>query len=128
MDKLSGEFRILIVDDSPDIHTVLTRILSYQAKTVSGAETFTANLPHFSLDYAFQGQEAVKKVKQAIKDGKPYALAFIDIRMPPGWDGLKTIQQIWDLDDDIQVVTSCHLHRRLRLFVGRYGEYIGCLR
>jgi diguanylate cyclase (GGDEF)-like protein len=104
MDKLSGEFRILIVDDSPDIHTVLTRILSYQAKTVSGAETFTANLPHFSLDYAFQGQEAVKKVKQAIKDGKPYALAFIDIRMPPGWDGLKTIQQIWDLDDDIQVV------------------------
>ena len=45
-----------------------------------------------------------KLVKKAIDEGDPYMLAFVDMRMPPGWDGLETIQHIWEIDSEIQVV------------------------
>ncbi|MES2218508.1 MAG: EAL domain-containing protein [Pseudomonadota bacterium] len=104
MDKQSGEFRILIVDDSPDIHTVFRQILSYQTQVEHEGAAILAELPTFAINYAFQGEEAVELVEQALAEGAPYALAFVDIRMPPGWDGMKTIQQIWELDKDIQMV------------------------
>ena len=43
-------------------------------------------------------------VEQAVAAGKPYALAFVDMRMPPGWDGVETIEHIWKVDPEIQVV------------------------
>ncbi|WP_324602954.1 response regulator, partial [Legionella drancourtii] len=61
-------------------------------------------LPHFQIDTALQGQEGVKLIKKAFKDGNPYALAFVDIRMPPGWDGIETIKHIWKIDPEIQMV------------------------
>jgi diguanylate cyclase (GGDEF)-like protein len=104
MDKLSGEFRVLIVDDSPDIHTVFKQILSYQTPIKPGRPAILAGLPTFLLNYAFQGEEALQLVRLAVQENQPYALAFIDIRMPPGWDGMKTVQQIWDIDPDVQIV------------------------
>ena len=41
----------------------------------------------FEIDSAFQGQEGLQKVEQALREGRPYAMAFVDVRMPPGWDG-----------------------------------------
>jgi PAS domain S-box-containing protein len=58
----------------------------------------------FTIDSAFQGQEALEKVKQAIAKGEPYALAFMDVRMPPGWDGIETISRLWKEDPSLQVV------------------------
>jgi diguanylate cyclase len=46
---------------------------------------------------------------QALVDGRPYAMAFVDMRMPPGWDGLKTIERLWATDPDVQVVI-CSAH------------------
>jgi diguanylate cyclase len=46
---------------------------------------------------------------QALLDGRPYAMAFVDMRMPPGWDGLKTIERLWATDADVQVVI-CSAH------------------
>ena len=43
-------------------------------------------------------------IAKAIKEGSPYALAFVDIRMPPGWNGIETIKYIWEIDKDIQIV------------------------
>ncbi|MAD80979.1 MAG: hypothetical protein CMJ50_09085, partial [Planctomycetaceae bacterium] len=40
----------------------------------------------------------------AVAENRPYALAFVDMRMPPGWDGLTTIEQLWKADPDLQVV------------------------
>jgi diguanylate cyclase (GGDEF)-like protein len=104
MDKLSGEFRVLIVDDSPDIHTVFRQILSYQVPLNPGDADILSVLPSFHIDYAFQGEEALQLVKKSLVDDNPYALAFVDVRMPPGWDGMKTIQQIWEIDPDMQIV------------------------
>jgi signal transduction histidine kinase len=56
------------------------------------------------VSFADQGQVGFAKVKQALADGLPYAMAFVDMRMPPGWDGVETIEHLWQVDPDLQVV------------------------
>jgi diguanylate cyclase (GGDEF)-like protein/PAS domain S-box-containing protein len=107
------DFRILIIDDNVEIHhdfiKVLTNTDSHELEDLKH-EIFGTNnshnteLPYFEIDIASQGQEGVHKIIEAIKQKKPYALAFVDIRMPPGWDGVETIKHIWEIDKDIQVV------------------------
>jgi PAS domain S-box-containing protein len=58
----------------------------------------------FELDMASQGQEALEMVRQSLADGRPYAMAFMDVRMPPGWDGVETTARIWEVDPALQVV------------------------
>ena len=58
----------------------------------------------FALDSAYQGQEGLEMVHRAAEEGRPYAMAFVDMRMPPGWDGVETISKMWEADPDIQVV------------------------
>lgn len=107
--------RILIIDDNPEIHKDFIKILTKDPnkkiqledfeKMIFGEEADTKTaLPQFVLDTASQGQEGVEYVSKALKEGNPYALAFVDIRMPPGWNGVETIKHIWQLDPDIQIV------------------------
>ena len=58
----------------------------------------------FEIDSAYQGQEGLEKVRLAREAGRPYALAFVDVRMPPGWDGIETISRIWEQCPDLQAV------------------------
>src|SRR6185436_6368833 len=58
----------------------------------------------FEIDSAFQGQEGLNLVRQALKENRPYPLAFVDVRMPPGWDGIETISRIWKEYPELQVV------------------------
>ena len=86
--------RILIVDDNPAIHEDFRKILlgglhSDQAtddllSAVLGRSERREARTAFDLDSALQGQEGLAKVEAALADGRPYALAFVDIRMPPG--------------------------------------------
>lgn len=105
--------RILIVDDSRAIHDDFRKILVSRNRTQemsdAEAELFGASLPtssatSFELDSAYQGEEAVEKIKQAVATGRPYAMAFMDVRMPPGWDGIETTEKAWIVDPDLQVV------------------------
>jgi diguanylate cyclase (GGDEF)-like protein len=107
--------RIIIIDDNPEIHKDFIKILSTKVsgrgkldsleKELFGSEgDATSKLPYFEIDTASQGQEGVERIAAALKEGRPYALAFVDIRMPPGWDGIVTIKHIWELDPDIQIV------------------------
>ncbi len=113
--------RILIVDDNPSIHVDFQKILTHPVndlnlkKEISELEQFlfgdcapTMESVNSSLDYqldhAYSGEEALRKVKQAIGDGYPYALAFVDERMPPGWDGIETIENIWSIDPHLETV------------------------
>src|SRR5207237_7805350 len=63
-----------------------------------------AGRPVFEVDSAFQGQEGLTMVLRAQEEGRPYAMAFIDVRMPPGWDGVETTARIWEVDPEVQVV------------------------
>lgn len=111
--------RILIVDDNPAIHEDYRKILC-PSTALNGAQDLSAEaaalfgdapLPliapiatAFEVDSAFQGQDGLKQVVQARSDKRPYALAFVDVRMPPGWDGLETTVKLWETDPDLQVV------------------------
>lgn len=109
------DFRIIVIDDNPEIHRDFIKILTNTQTKASNqiellkkqlfAEHETEmSLPTFQIDTASQGQEGVEKISDAISQERPYALAFVDIRMPPGWDGIETIKHIWALDKDIQIV------------------------
>jgi two-component system, cell cycle sensor histidine kinase and response regulator CckA len=107
-------YRILIVDDNTSIHADFREILcpdNPEKATTDEMEAvlFADDKPapdqmRFDLDSAFQGQEALEMVKQALADHRPYALAFVDVRMPPGWDGIETIARIWEADPELQIV------------------------
>lgn len=111
---LSGtRYRLLVIDDTPSIHEDYRKILTPNdpgnnaALNALEATLFDTPEPtrrqSFEVDYAFQGEEGVRRVRDALAEERPYALAFIDMRMPPGWDGVQTIQAIWDTDPDVQV-------------------------
>ena len=107
-----NNFRILVIDDNPSIHYDFIKILRTESsneldnlsKDLFGEEKEKFNFPKFEIDVASQGQEGVERIKKAIEQNNRYALAFVDIRMPPGWDGIETIKHIWELDKDIQIV------------------------
>jgi signal transduction histidine kinase len=105
--------RILIVDDNPAIHEDFRKILCPALPTqtldedeaaIFGVRSEKMSSMGFEIDSAFQGQEGLEKVEHAVTQGNPYALAFIDGRMPPGWDGVETIAKIWQRYADLQVV------------------------
>ena len=65
------------------------------------------------MESAYQGVEGVQLLRQALEKGEPYAMAFVDMRMPPGIDGIETIIKLWELDSDLQVVI-CTAHSDCR--------------
>ena len=106
--------RILVVDDNPSIHADFRKILCADRSSDEGAAQMEAILfdeapketdtVSFQLDSAFQGQEALEKLQAATLERRPYSLAFVDVRMPPGWDGIETISRLWKVDPTLQVV------------------------
>ncbi|SDO18093.1 diguanylate cyclase (GGDEF) domain-containing protein [Pseudomonas arsenicoxydans] len=103
--------RILIIDDTPSIHQDFRKILGPDTKdelSLAGTEETLFGTPKpdrltFQLDSAYQGQEALELVKRAQAEGRPYAMAFTDMRMPPGWDGLETVEKLWKVDPHLQI-------------------------
>jgi diguanylate cyclase len=103
--------RLLMIDDNPRIHEDYRKILvgrdhgevSSAAAALFGAPT-TQEGPSFDVDSAMQGRDGVEHARRALDEGRPYSVAFVDMRMPPGWDGLETIEQLWKIDPEVQVV------------------------
>ncbi|MBD9463410.1 EAL domain-containing protein [Pseudomonas sp. Pdm06] len=103
--------RILVVDDTPAIHQDFRKILSPSGgsdDSLDDTESLLFGTPQvsrlqFQIDSAYQGEEALELVKRAQAEGQPYALVFADMRMPPGWDGLQTIEQLWKADPRLQI-------------------------
>lgn len=106
--------KIIVIDDNKEVHQDFQKILSFNEsnelspveKNLFETDSFSGNtsLPKFQIDSVFQGKDGVEMIKKAYDADKPYALAFVDIRMPPGWDGIETIKHIWEIDPTIQVV------------------------
>ena len=104
--------RLLMIDDNPAIHEDYRKILAGRDDSrISAAEAALFGEAHaavprptFDVDSAMQGRDGVELARQALLEGRPYSVAFVDMRMPPGWDGLETIENLWKIDADIQVV------------------------
>ena len=102
--------RILLVDDNEAIHEDIESILlSYMKNSDSAIQSLEEELfgddiqidgkdlseHDYRIDHAYQGEEAIRMVKQSHEDGDPYSLIFMDVRMPPGMNGIEAIQRIW---------------------------------
>ena len=103
--------RLLICDDTEDIHRDFRKILNFPTKSEKETlvESFEEELfsddptfkqqpkidCHFEVDSAFQGKQAVAMAEEAAAEGRPYAVVFMDVRMPPGWDGILTVERLW---------------------------------
>lgn len=106
--------RILVIDDNEAIHADFRKILLADENSNVTSDSYTAFFGEesssdddqisFEVDSASQGQEGLEKVRKAIQDGRPYAMAFVDVRMPPGWDGIETIGHLWEVDPDLLIV------------------------
>lgn len=112
----TDKLRVLIIDDNTEIHKDFRKSLepfvSDQSKKLSDLDkklfekegTVETEKPTYELSFASQGQQGLECIKKALEEHRPFALAFVDIRMPPGWDGIETIQGIWKIDPWIQIV------------------------
>jgi signal transduction histidine kinase/AmiR/NasT family two-component response regulator len=106
--------RILVIDDNRAIHEDFKKILGKKSTpdnlaadeaALFGEEaTSRMELPEFEIDSAFQGQEGLDLIEKSLAENRPYAMAFVDVRMPPGWDGVETTAKIWQKYPDLQVV------------------------
>ena len=104
--------RILIVDDNRAIHDDLRKVLAGETESSASLEddeaimfgTVAVPTVVFEIDSAYQGQEALEMVTKANAENRPYALAFVDVRMPPGWDGIETINRLRTVDPGLQTV------------------------
>lgn len=104
--------RVLVVDDNPVILDIIHKVLCpeqddpelsrLEAELFGGPES--PQEPLFLMDRATQGQEGYAKVVEALREGRPYVLALVDIRMPPGWDGLETIERMLEVDPHMEVI------------------------
>jgi CheY-like chemotaxis protein len=106
--------RILVIDDNRAIHDDFRKIfepvfasaqpLAESGTALFGDETLSVPRPLFQVDFASQGSEGAALVERARAENDPYAMAFVDMRMPPGWDGIETTMRIWELDPRVQIV------------------------
>jgi diguanylate cyclase len=125
--------RVLVIDDNPAIHNDFCKVLGTGLGEVAALEADELALfgapakaparPNFEVDSALQGQEGVERVREALRLGRPYAMAIVDMQMPPGWDGLETIERLWRVDPDVQVVIcSAHAGYDWTELVARLGH------
>ena len=125
--------RVLVIDDNPAIHKDFRKVLgaglhetmALEADELAlfGAPASATTRPSFEVDSALQGQDGVERVRQALREGRPYAMAIVDMQMPPGWDGLETIERLWKIDPDVQVVIcSAHAGYDWTELVARLGH------
>jgi len=106
--------RILVIDDNPDIHEDFRKILCHGRGRGSKLEAMEAALfeeagalgrqSEFEVDSAHQGEQGLARVYHALQEGHPYAMAFVDVRMPPGLDGIEITPRLWIADPDLQIV------------------------
>src|SRR6202035_2915925 len=101
--------RILLVDDTPAIHEDFRKSLAPAApigetEAILFGVTARAASICFEMDSALQGEEAVAKVRASLQANRPYAMAFVDLRMPPGMDGVATVERLWKEDPRLQIV------------------------
>ena len=107
--------RILVVDDNEAIHEDFKKILAapaseaasevdHLASALFGESKPTEPQIEFQLTHALQGQEALELVHTSLTTDQPYAMAFVDVRMPPGWNGIETVEKIWEHEREIEIV------------------------
>src|SRR5690242_10331023 len=126
--------RVLIIDDNHSIHDDFRKILSPpSAAELNATETAVfgsiqdpIEAIQFEVESAYQGPEGLLMVQKRLEGRLPYAMAFVDVRMPPGWDGVETSARLWQVDPDLQIVIcTAYMDYSWEEMVGKLGHSDG---
>src|SRR2546426_9287023 len=126
--------RVLVIDDHRSVQKALRKFLgddfhkhpalneAYRP-LLFGEPQPGQQAPAYEVDSAYNGQEGLEKVHQSLAEAHPYSVAFVDIRLPQGWDGLETITKLWKVCPDLQVVVCTgYSDYSWEEIVGRLGD------
>lgn len=124
-DTLSSVRRLLLIDDQPSIHDAFRSILQpainampdlddmemalFGEPTVSVRGQAFEEHTVFHIDSAFQGEEGLRILSRALIDREHFDAAVVDMCMPPGWDGIETIRQLWSIHPELKIIV-CTAH------------------
>ncbi len=110
------QWRVLAIDDNTSIHDDYNKVLISKETDRSllksesllfgdaESERSVSDQFQYQIDSAFQGAEGLELVRESIRQQRPYSVALVDVRMPPGWDGVETVQKIWEVQPDLPIV------------------------
>lgn len=116
MSSIDRHPRVLVIDDNPAIHADIRKILcpnvteaasavaELEAQLLGESSAPALPRPRFGVESAYQGREGLALVEKAVAESRPYSVAFVDVRMPPGWDGVETTRELWKVAPDLQIV------------------------
>lgn len=109
--------RVIVIDDNPEIARDFAQLLGEPLPAASALDELETSLfgagclarpasarHSFEVDGVLQGRDGLHCVEQAIRESRPYSVAVVDMRMPPGWNGLETSKRIRDADPRIRIV------------------------
>ena len=141
--KDTANTSVLVIDDEEmvrdNIEEILTpRKVSAESQSVDLAASIlfntavqpviaprTSNIPNFKVDKAANGMEGLELVKKAVAKGDPYAVIFLDMRMP-GWDGMQTAEQIRKYDTKAEIIfVTAFSDRSIDDIIARAGQNVG---
>jgi len=122
MAERNTPIRVLVVDDEPEIRDAYKQILGdtevnlemtgfhelrsrlFRKNPAEALRQAATRATSFETVFCQQAAEAVAAVKEALARNEPFAVAFIDMRMPPGQDGVWAATQIRELDPALEIV------------------------
>jgi len=141
--KEAANSSVLVIDDEEMVRDNIEEILmprkiSDESRTVDLAASIlfdapilpiiaprTTNIPNFIVHKASNGMEGVDLVKKSVAEGKPYAVIFLDMRMP-GWDGMETAERIRKYDTKAEIIfVTAFSDRSIDDIVARAGQNVG---
>ena len=67
-------------------------------------ETDIVEKPKFDVVSCNQGDDAVSLAMAAANDGQPFDVVILDVRMPPGIDGVEAGSAIREFDSEVEIV------------------------
>ena len=134
---------VLVIDDEEMVRDNIEEILlprkaSAESESVDMAASIlfdtptqavlaprTSNIPNFTVHKAANGMEGLELVKKSVKEGRPYAVIFLDMRMP-GWDGMETAEQIRKYDSKAEIIfVTAFSDRSIDDIIARAGQNVG---
>jgi CheY-like chemotaxis protein len=96
--------RVLVIDDDRNTRELLRQMLVKSDPPRGEQDSNYSRMPCFEVDSAGQGKEGLGLIEKSLQENRPYSLAFVDVRMPPGWDGIETVRKFWQKYPDLEVV------------------------
>src|SRR5687767_4989718 len=135
---------VLVIDDEELVRNDIEEILSPKRRNleidnvglaasilfdtpipVTGGRKRSGHAPNFKVHKASNGMEGLEMVKKSIAEGTPYAVIFLDMRMP-GWDGMETAEQIRKIDTKAEIIfVTAFSDNSIEDIVASAGQNVG---